>query len=140
MIINRISKFFIILFLLHGSLATGQIGISDRINEENDRGPSPEAIEQAALKELARENYYGAMRYYKILIKADPLNAKALKGYGEAAIKYAAFDSALVAFRTLVDHGLTSPDGEPIMRLAEVYYQLGQYEEARALFRRYLFE
>ncbi|MBL7828066.1 MAG: PD40 domain-containing protein, partial [Saprospiraceae bacterium] len=89
---------------------------------------------------LARENYYGAMRYYKILINADPLNAKALKGYGEAAIKYAAFDSALVAFRTLVDHGLTSPDGEPIMRLAEVYYQLGQYEEARALFRRYLFE
>ena len=73
--------YLIILFL--GVNSWAQIGVSDRINQENDRGPSLAAIETAALKESARGNNYGAMRYYAIIMAAEPLNVMALKGYGD---------------------------------------------------------
>jgi hypothetical protein len=52
-----------------------------------------------------------AMRYFKTLLKAEPLNARVLAAYGEAAISYAALDSAEAAFRIIVDNKLTGPDG-----------------------------
>ena len=51
-----------LIFLLLGFNASSQIGVSDRINQENDRAPSIDALEVAAIKELARGNNYGAMR------------------------------------------------------------------------------
>lgn len=129
-----------LLILFIGVNAWGQIGVSDRINQENDRGPSLEAIQAAAVKETARGNNYGAMRYYQIMLKAEPLNVIALNGFGEAAIKYAALDSAAYAFQTLVDNGLLGADGMPLLRLADVRYQLGNYEEARRLYHRFRFE
>jgi hypothetical protein len=127
-----------LLFL--GIQASGQIGVSDRINQENNRAPSIKDLEEAALKETARGNNYGAFRYYSFILEAEPLNVKALNGYGEAAIKFAALDSAEVAFQKLVDNGFTNPDGAPFLRLAGVKFQMGKYEEARELYRRFLFE
>lgn len=140
MFINNSKVFSTIIFLLLSTAMMGQIGISDRINQENDRGPSLEAIENAAQKEVTRGNFYGAMRYYKQILKVQPLNPRALQGYGDAAIKYAALDSAEVAFQTMLDHNLIGKDGAPILSLAEVKYQMGKYEEAQALYRRFLFE
>ncbi len=62
-----------------------------------------------------------------------------MKGFGEAAIKYAALDSAAMAFQKLIDNGLTAPDGSPFLRLAEVKYRMGNYEEAQELYSRFLF-
>ncbi len=123
---------------MSGFHAWGQIGVSDRINQENDRAPSLEALETAAIKELARGNNYGAMRYYHLIMDAEPLNVNALKGYGEAAILFAALDSAAMAFQRLIDNGLTAPDGGPLLRLAEVKYRMGKYEDARDVLRNFL--
>jgi hypothetical protein len=127
-----------LIFLLLGFNASSQIGVSDRINQENDRAPSIDALEVAAIKELARGNNYGAMRYYHLMMDAEPLNVNALKGYGEAAILYAALDSAEMAFQRLIDNGLTQPDGAPYLRLAEVKYRMGKYEESRDVYRNFL--
>lgn len=129
--------YLLVLFL--GLNAWGQIGVSDRINKETDRGPSLEAVEAAALKDVARGDDYSAMRRYHLVLEAEPLNARVLRAYGEAAIRYAAFDSAAVAFQKLIDHGLTAPDGAPFLRLAGIKYQLGDYVGARELYRRFLF-
>ncbi|MFM8485266.1 MAG: tetratricopeptide repeat protein, partial [Bacteroidota bacterium] len=121
-------------------LLPGQIGVSDRINQDYERGPSFEALEEAARNEVERGNYFGAMRYYKTLLKAEPLNARVLAAYGEAAISYAALDSAEVAFQTIVDNKLTGPDGLALLRLGEVKYRMGKYAEASTVYRRCLFE
>lgn len=127
----------IILFLAVSSW--GQIGVSDRINQETNRAPSLKDLEVAALKEVARGNNYGAMRYYSFILEAEPLNVTALNGYGEAAIKFAALDSAEVVFQKLVDNGFTGPTGAPFLRLAGVKFQMGKYQEARDLYSRFLF-
>lgn len=129
---------FFILLLVQG-FAWCQVGVSDRINQETDRAPSLEKLLEVAVKEFDDANYHGAMQRYLAILKADSLNTVALKGYGESAIKYFALDSAEMAFQKLVDHKLTAPDGAPILRLAEVKYQLGKYEEARQLYQRFLF-
>ena len=127
-------------FLLMSRILPGQIGVSDRINQDYERGPSFEALEQAARNEVERGNYFGAMRYYKTLLKAEPLNARVLAAYGEAAVSYAALDSAEVAYQTIVDNKLTGPDGYALLRLAEVKYRMGKYAEASKVYRRFLFE
>jgi tetratricopeptide (TPR) repeat protein len=127
-------------FLLMSRILPGQIGVSDRINQDYERGPSFEALEQAARNEVERGNYFGAMRYYKTLLKAEPLNARVLAAYGEAAVSYAALDSAEVAYQTIVDNKLTGPDGYALLRLAEVKYRMGKYAEASKVYSRFLFE
>lgn len=87
-------------------------------------------MEAAAIKETARANHYGAMRYYKIILNAEPLNVNALNGYGESAIKLALLDSAEVAFQTLINNGLEGADGAPYLRLAEIKYRMGKYQDA----------
>ncbi len=129
-----------ITILSFGTTVWGQIGVSDRINQELNRAPSIKDLEAAAIKETARGNNYGAYRYYGFILEAEPLNVTALKGRGEAAIRFAALDSAEIAFQKLVDNGLTGPDGAPFLRLAGVKFQMGKYEEARDLYRRFLFE
>jgi len=128
-----------LVILCFGINAWGQIGVSDRINQETNRAPSIKDLETAAIKESARGNNYAAFRYYTFILEAEPLNVMALNGYGEAAIKFAALDSAEIAFQKLVDNGLTGPDGAPFLRLAGVKFQLGKYVEARELYRRFLF-
>ncbi len=127
-------------FLLMSRLLPGQIGVSDRINQDYERGPSFEALEQAAQNEVERGNYFGAMRYYKTLLNAEPLNARILAAYGDAAIRYAALDSAEVAFQTIVDNKLTGPDGLALLRLGEVRYRMGNYAGASKVYRQFLFE
>ena len=138
----KIERFALLclLLVLMGQQSLAQIGVSDRINQENDRAPSLKALEEAALKETARSDHYGAMRYYHLILDAEPLNPRILKAYGESAIKFAAYDSAAVAFGRLVDLGMTAPDGLPILRLAGIKFQLGDYAKARELYRRYLFQ
>lgn len=120
-------------------MAQGQNGVSDRINEETDRAPSLGALEREAEKAALAGNPYAAMQYYARVLKAEPLRVPSLKGYGEAAIQFAALDSAEMAFQRLVDNKLTAPDGAPILRLAEVKYRMGKYAEARDLYQKFLF-
>ena len=135
---------FAVLFL--GLNAWGQntgvpdrnIGVSDRINQETDRGPSLESLEAAAIKETARSNYYGAMRYYKLILDVEPLNVTALNGFGESAILFSALDSAAMAFQRLIDNKLTEPDGSAYLRLAEVKYRQGKYQDAIDVYNRFL--
>lgn len=111
--------------------------ISDRINEvdESERAPSLSKLLKKADESFGKKNYYAAMKYYGFALKAEPLHVEALAGYGESAMEITSLDSAESAFRKLVDHGLSpAPDYFPKMRLAEVLFRKGKYEDAADLF------
>ena len=111
--------------------------VTDRINEidERERGPSISKIMKKADESFGKKNYYAAMKYYSYVLKPEPLNVEALKGYGESAFAISALDSAESAFQRMVDRGLsTGTNYFPKMRLAEVKYRKGNYLEALDLF------
>ena len=112
--------------------------VSDRINEadERERGPSVSKLMKKANESFGKKNYYAAMKYYSFVLKPEPLNVEALKGYGESAFAISSLDSAESAFQRMVDHGVSpSPkDYFPIMRLADVKFRKGQYSQAEILY------
>jgi tetratricopeptide (TPR) repeat protein len=126
-----------LIFFLSVQTAWGQTVVTDRINEPSDveRGPSLSKMEKKAAESYAQKNFYAAMKYYRIVLKTEPLNVNALKGYGESALEITALDSAEAAFQRLVDRGLSpSPDYFPKMRLAEVKVRKGDYDGAIVLY------
>ncbi|MCY7329381.1 MAG: hypothetical protein LH618_12585, partial [Saprospiraceae bacterium] len=82
------------LFLLGWQVATAQIGVSDRINQETDRAPSKAAMLEAADKAYAAGDYYTAMQYSYRIVQVDSLNMAALDGVGKAAVALFAFERA----------------------------------------------
>lgn len=119
--------------------AKGQGGITDKINADNDRAPSIAVLEREAVKAAAEGDDYTAMVYYRRILESDSLHVPALKGYGEAAMRFSAFERAEMAYQRLVDNKLTAPDGMPLVKLAEAKFRLGKYAEAKELYRRFLF-
>ncbi len=131
-----------ILSVLSCALATtaaAQGALSDRVNEDFDRAASLPALIRAAAASYENGDYYTALKRYGQILRVEPLNVTALKGYGSAALGFSALDSAAVAFQRLVDNKLTAPDGMPYLQLAEVKYRMGQYQEAKDVYYRFLF-
>lgn len=127
----------VLIFAVH--TARGQGGITDKINADNDRAPSIAVLEREAVKAAEEGDDYTAMVYYRRILESDSLHVPALKGYGEAAMRFSAFERAEMAYQRLVDNKLTAPDGMPLVKLAEAKFRLGKYAEAKELYRRFLF-
>lgn len=111
--------------------------ISDRISDEEDkdRGPSLSKMLKKANESYGKKHYFAAMNYYRSVLNSEPLHVEAMKGYGESALAIAALDTAEIAFQRMVDRGLSpSPDYFPKMRLAEVKFRKGFYDEAADLY------
>lgn len=125
-------------FLFFMQLGRGQTGAFDHINKEPDRAASLAALEKEADKSLAKHDYAIAMYRYKQLIDIDSFHVRALKGYGESAVKATALEKAEWAYRRLVDRGITGTGGEYLLSLADVQYRLGHYEEAKESYMRFL--
>ncbi|MCC7246513.1 MAG: tetratricopeptide repeat protein [Saprospiraceae bacterium] len=135
----RNSSLLITLLLLCTKMWGQQI-LSDRLNEDLDRGRSVEVVERAAAEAYANGDYYAAMHHYRQVFSAEPKNAAALMAYGDCAMRLAALDSAEMAFQRVIDQKQAGADGLAYIRLAEAKYRLGRYEEAREVYRRFLFE
>lgn len=127
------------LFLLTLTAAKGQSGNTDKIDADHDRASSVAVLEREAAKAAVDGDDYTAMMFYQRVLEYDSLHASALKGYGEAAMRFSAFEKAEMAYQRLVDHKLTTPDGMQMVRLAEAKFRLGKYAEAKELYRRFLF-
>ncbi len=126
-------------FLFALSAAKGQSGITDKIDADNDRAPSVAVLEREAAKAAAEGDDYTAIKFYQRILESDSLHVTALKGLGDAAMRFSSFKIAEMAYQRLVDHKLTTPDGMQMVRLAEAKFRLGKYAEAKELYRRFLF-
>lgn len=126
-------------FLFALSAAKGQSGITDKIDADNDRAPSVAVLEREAAKAAGEGDDYTAIKFYQRILESDSLHVTALKGLGDAAMRFSSFKIAEMAYQRLVDHKLTMPDGMPIVRLAEAKFRLCKYAEAKELYRRFLF-
>jgi tetratricopeptide (TPR) repeat protein len=107
--------------------------VTDRINEPADRlrGPSLNKLQEMADEAFLRHNYFASSQYYAEVLKSEPGNIAALKGYGEASLLIAALDNAESAFQRMVNMGASpAPDYFPKLRLAEVKFQKGDYDGA----------
>lgn len=121
------------------SNAAAQPGIADKINTEQDRGPSVQALEKEAARRQREGDFYGAMQLYGRALEADTLNPRALEGYGQAAYDFYALPQADWAYTTLLSNNMGKADQSTLLRLAEVKYRQGMYQEAKALYYNYLF-
>ncbi|MFZ4633828.1 MAG: hypothetical protein ACOYNO_06445, partial [Saprospiraceae bacterium] len=137
----------LLIFVLYGS-AQGQRrdtivrtpGITDKINVENDRGPSVNALEKEANKKYKEGDYFSAMQLYGRALIADTMNVRALEGFANAAYDFHALKYADWAYTTMLDHNLGKPDQSTLLRLADVKYRQGKYAEAKELYHQYLFK
>ncbi|MBP6826709.1 MAG: PD40 domain-containing protein [Saprospiraceae bacterium] len=129
----------VVLLLFALTSASGQSGITDKIDADHDRAPSVAVLEREAAKAAAEGDDYTAMIYYSRILESDSLHGAALIGYGDAAMRFSAFEKAEMAYQRLVDHKMTTPDGMTLVKLAEAKFRLGKYMEAKELYRRFLF-
>ena len=126
------------LFLLGWQVATAQIGVSDRINQETDRAPSKAAMLEAADKAYAAGDYYTAMQYSYRIVQVDSLNMAALDGVGKAAVALFAFERADTAYGRMVENKMVGLDGLALLHWADVKVRLERFEAAKVLYNRFL--
>ncbi|MEO6040021.1 MAG: hypothetical protein ABIQ93_16530, partial [Saprospiraceae bacterium] len=138
MIKSAYSYFLTICLLLGWQIASAQLGVSDRIDKETDRAPSPAAMLKAADKAYTEGDYYTAMQYNYRIVQIDSLNETALDGFGKSAVALSAFERADTAYGQLVNHNLNGLDGLAMLHWADVKFRLGRFEEAKARYNRFL--
>ncbi len=136
-LLSAFSAFFLLGPLLFSQ--TDKLGITDKINAELDRAPSVAALEKEAALRYAGSDFYAAMQLYARALEADTMNVKALEGYGKAAYDFYALPQADWAYSTLLNNNLGKADQSTLLRLADIKYRRGDYQEAKELYYKYLF-
>lgn len=127
------------ILLLVAQAAQSQSGITDKINADQDRGQSVGALEREAAKSVSKGDDYAAMVYYRRALEFDSLRMPTLEKYGDAAMRFSAYEQAEIAFGRIVNNRLITSDGMQLVKLAEAKFHLGKYKEAKELYRRFLY-
>lgn len=130
---------FPILLLFAVQSAQSQSGISDKINADPDRAQNVNSLEREAAKAVSNGDDYTAMVFYRRALEYDSLRMPALEKYGDAAMRFSAYEQAELAFGRLVNNKLTTADGMQLVKYAEAKFHLGKYKEAKELYRRFLY-
>ncbi len=117
-----------------GGPLMAQKGIPERIGGDLERGPSLKALENRARRSYYEGDYFGAMQYYRRLLKLDNRNTAAWEGLAAAATAHTHYATAAAAYEYLRANQLSSDATLLLLRLAEVRFLSGQYAEARALY------
>ncbi|HRI60615.1 MAG TPA: hypothetical protein PK228_12850 [Saprospiraceae bacterium] len=129
---------FSIILLFAAQAAQSQSG-TDKINADHDRANNVNALEREAEKAVAKGDDYTAMVFYRNVLEYDSLRMPALERYGDAAMRFSAYEQAEIAYERLVGRGMTTADGMQLVKLAESKFHLGKYQEAKELYRRFLY-
>ncbi len=130
-------KKYYLLLALWGALAGSawtQRGIPERIGGDLERGPSLKALENRARRSYYEGDYFGAMQYYRRLLKVDDRNVAAWEGLAAAATAHTHYPTAAAAYEYLRANQLATDEAFLLFRLAEIRYLSGQYADARALY------
>lgn len=130
---------FSIILLFAVQTAQSQSGITDKINADPDRAQNVNALEREAEKAVAKGDDYSAMVFYRRALEYDSLRMPALEKYGDAAMRFSAYEQAEMAFGRVVNNKLTTADGMQLVKLAQAKFHLGKYKEAKELYRRFLY-
>ena len=130
---------FPIILLFAVQAAKSQSGITDKINADPDRAQSVNALEREAEKAVANGDDYTALVFYRRALEYDSLRMPTLEKYGDAAMRFSAYEQAEIAYGRLVGNKLTTSDGMQLVKLAQAKFHLGKYKEAKELYRRFLY-
>lgn len=122
------------LWAMVASSAMAQKGIPERIGDDLERAPSPKALENRARRSYYEGDYYGAMQYYRRLLRADERNVAAWEGLAAAATAHTHYATAAAAYEYLRTNQMAADEALLLFRLAEIRYLSGQYADARALY------
>lgn len=133
---------FTTLFLCSCLTIFAQNGSSaqDNVGGGYNRAPSLAALERQALKSHNEGDYYASMQYYGRMMAADSLSLISLKGYGDNATLYSAFERAEWAYQKMVDNNVGNSDGSITLLLAKTKMTLGKFAEAERLYRNVMFD
>lgn len=119
--------------IMAGPLAA-QKGVPERIGGDLERGPSLKALENRARRSYYEGDYFGAMQYYRRLLKVDAQNVSAWEGLAAAATAHTHYATAAAAYEYLRANRLAADEALLLFRLAEIRYLSGQYADAHALY------
>jgi tetratricopeptide (TPR) repeat protein len=133
----RISVFFSL--LVAATALRGQGVVADHINKDLDRAPSLNRLIEKAEEATEAGDHFTAFNYYNRVITADSSHEAGWAGYAESAVAVNALEKAESAYRYIVDRRM-SGYGAALLALAEVQFRRGQYAEAKASYRRFLFD
>jgi hypothetical protein len=100
-------------------------------------GQTSAAFQRAGEKYFAESNYYGAMMMYGNMLQIDSSDARALKGFAEAAQMQGAFEEAETAFQKLYDRK-KGRDSRAAYFLGGILQERGKYDEAKMRFEEFL--
>ncbi len=115
--------------------STAQKGIPERIGGDLDRGPSLKALENKAKRHYYEGDYFGAMQYYRRVLKVDSNHLAAWEGLAAAATAYTHYTTAAAAYEYLIAHQPGADEPSLLLRLADIRYLSGQYADARERYR-----
>ncbi len=118
--------------------STAQKGIPERIGGDLERGPSLKALENKARYHYYEGDYFGAMQYYRRVLKADSNHLAAWEGLAAAATAHTHYATAAAAYEYLIAHRLGADEPSLLLRLADIRYLSGQYADARERYRQVL--
>ncbi|MEY3420730.1 MAG: hypothetical protein RIR48_1019, partial [Bacteroidota bacterium] len=112
-------------------------GLQEQLKAQS---PSKRQIVEAAEREFADKNYYGALVYYNEALEYDPMDKNILFKSAEAARLFNSYNRAAEKYQYLVDS--LNDDSTPlaIFWLGSMKQNMGKYDEARKYFDMYLSE
>ena len=112
-------------------------GLQEQLKAQS---PSKRQIVEAAEREFADKNYYGALDYYNEALEYDPMDKNILFKSAEAARLFNSYNRAAEKYQYLVDS--LNDDSTPlaIFWLGSMKQNMGKYDEARKYFDMYLSE
>lgn len=104
------------------------------------QSPSKRQFVEAAEREFADKNYYGAMVYYNEALEFDITDKNILFKSAEAARLFNSYSRAAEKYQYLVDSLKDDTQPQAIYWLGSMKQQMGKYEEARKYYDMYLSE
>ena len=104
------------------------------------QSPSKRQFIEAAEREFADKNYYGALLYYNEALEFDNSDTEMLFKAAESARLFNAYSKAAEKYHYLVDSLHDNSQPIAIFWLAHMKQRMGKYEEARKYYEMYLSE
>ncbi len=104
------------------------------------QSPSKRQFIEAAEREFADKNYYGALQYYNEAIEFDNTDKEIIFKAGESARLFNAYSKAAEKYHYLVDSLNDNTQPLSIFWLANMKQRMGKYDEARKYYEMYLSE
>jgi hypothetical protein len=125
--------YLLLLLLFTQQLFSQSTAAVNKIGAEGFPDGPAHIMEKSALKSKSELDYYAAIKYNELWLKADT-TAAALKGYAEAAISFSAFESAEIAYNKLQRLFPNDLDGVTLLNLANTKYHLGKYNDSKGFY------